>query len=216
MAQNDAQSEVLDWLPMGVVLTDAACNIITMNRVAKEILLEGDGFVARRVGLHTLSLQEPKKLLLLIRGALQTASGDEHYAGTAMSLSRPSMRRPLSVLVVSLQASDRLNMARPKERQPVAVIFVNDPERPHHMPLEQLTHLYGLTAAEAKLAQALTAGKSLHNLAKDLGITTGTARTHLSRIYLKTDTHRQAELVQLVLTSPAIFYRNVAPLNEAF
>ncbi len=214
VAQRDAQREVLDWLPVGVVLADAACNIVMMNRVAEEILSDGDGLVARPVGPHTLSLQEPKKLCLLIRETVQTASGDDHHAGTAMSLSRPSMRRPLSVLVVSLKTSDRVKTARIKERHPVAAIFVNDPERPHQMVLEQLTHFYGLTAAEAKLAQGIAAGKSLHNLAKDLGITTGTARSHLSRIYLKTGTHRQVELVQMVLTGPAIFCRNAAPLNE--
>jgi DNA-binding CsgD family transcriptional regulator len=212
---------VLDCFPVGVVLVDAACNIVTMNRVAKEILLEDDSFVAQRAGPYahrvdpyTLSLRKPQKLHRFISEAIKAASEQGRRTGAAMSLSRPSMRRPLSLLVVPLRTSDRMETAGLRERQPMAAIFVTDPERQHQLPLEQLTYLYGLTPAEAKLVQGLAAGKSLYNVAEDLGITTGTARSHLSRIYLKTDTHRQAELVQLVLTGPAALCYDSAALND--
>ena len=47
----------------------------------------------------------------------------------------------------------------------------------------------------------------LEHIAEASGISKETARTHLRRIYSKTATHRQAELVSLILTGPAVLRR---------
>lgn len=61
-----------------------------------------------------------------------------------------------------------------------------------------LTGLFDLAPSEARLAIALTRGCSLKAFAAEAGITFGTARKYLDRIYLKTGTHRQNELVALL------------------
>lgn len=61
-----------------------------------------------------------------------------------------------------------------------------------------LTGLFDLAPSEARLAIALTRGSSLRDFAAETGITFGTARKYLDRIYLKTGTHRQNELVSLL------------------
>jgi DNA-binding CsgD family transcriptional regulator len=58
-----------------------------------------------------------------------------------------------------------------------------------------LVKLYGLTRGEATLAASLMRGKSIEEAARELFISPHTARTHLKRIFMKTDTHRQTELV---------------------
>lgn len=64
----------------------------------------------------------------------------------------------------------------------------------------QLGEAYGLTPTEAALAARLAAHPaSLRSTADALGIRVSTAKTHLQRIFEKTGTHRQAELVQLLL-----------------
>jgi DNA-binding CsgD family transcriptional regulator len=63
--------------------------------------------------------------------------------------------------------------------------------------------MYGLTAAEAKIAAILGQGNSLNEACRTLSIKQNTARTHLKRIFSKTDTNRQSELVKLILNSPA-------------
>lgn len=64
-------------------------------------------------------------------------------------------------------------------------------------PFEIVSELFGLTSAEARLAVALTSGLSLRDSAANQGITVGTARSYLVRVFAKTGTARQSELVSL-------------------
>ncbi|TPM30884.1 helix-turn-helix transcriptional regulator [Mesorhizobium sp. B2-3-4] len=61
-----------------------------------------------------------------------------------------------------------------------------------------LTGLFDLTPAEARLAAALSAGDNLKAVAARTNITYSTARTYLERIFAKTGTHHQAQLVALL------------------
>ena len=84
-----------------------------------------------------------------------------------------------------------------------AVLFVSDPEREVQTPEQFIRDLYGLTPAEARLAMLLGRGHTLNDAAGALGISRNTAHTHLSRIFMKTDTSRQSDLVRRLLTAPA-------------
>lgn len=64
----------------------------------------------------------------------------------------------------------------------------------------KLREMYGLTPAEERLAQLILQGLRLHEAEAALGIRHSTARTHMKRIYAKTGTHRQVELVRLLIT----------------
>jgi DNA-binding CsgD family transcriptional regulator len=61
-----------------------------------------------------------------------------------------------------------------------------------------LASLFGLTAAEARLASRLAGGAALNEVAAQLGISRETARNQLKAVFAKTETHRQAELVALL------------------
>lgn len=84
-------------------------------------------------------------------------------------------------------------------QEPAAVIFVTDRDLQPEVSCEALKSTYGLTATEARVAQELAEGRTLAEAAADLRISSGTARNHLKQVYAKTDTHRQSELVRLVL-----------------
>jgi len=58
---------------------------------------------------------------------------------------------------------------------------------------------FNLTRAEARVVRRLAMGRSLKHIAKELDISPETARTHAKRAMQKTHTHRQAELVSVVL-----------------
>src|SRR5262245_7762725 len=72
---------------------------------------------------------------------------------------------------------------------------------------------FGLTPAEARLALHLVAGETLRCAAVNLSITYETARSQLKSIFNKTKTHRQAELVIVILT--ALPGRLGAPIDRA-
>jgi DNA-binding CsgD family transcriptional regulator len=61
-----------------------------------------------------------------------------------------------------------------------------------------LTHLFGLSPAEARLASIIAGGIDLRTAAEDLGVKRDTARNQLKAIFAKTGAHRQSELVELL------------------
>lgn len=65
-----------------------------------------------------------------------------------------------------------------------------------------LVERFGLTPTEARVAAGLArGGKSLEQVATDLGIARSTAAFHLRNIFAKTGTNRQVDLVALVFRS---------------
>ncbi len=61
-----------------------------------------------------------------------------------------------------------------------------------------LNALFDLTPAEARLAADLTSGLTLAESAAKHGVTVKSARTYLERIFHKTGTHRQSQLVAML------------------
>ncbi len=61
-----------------------------------------------------------------------------------------------------------------------------------------LSGLFDLSPAEARLAAALATGRSLGEVANESGIAVKSARTYLDRIFQKTGTNRQGQLVALL------------------
>lgn len=60
---------------------------------------------------------------------------------------------------------------------------------------------FGLTPAEIRLVLPLLKGTGLRAAASELGISNNTAKSRLRSIFEKTGTHRQAQLVSLLLSS---------------
>jgi DNA-binding CsgD family transcriptional regulator len=87
----------------------------------------------------------------------------------------------------------------------IAAIFVSDPEAGLSSASEVIETIYSLTHSEAELVRLLSQGKSLEEAAEARGVAIATARSHLKRVFSKTDTKRQGELVRLVLAGVASF-----------
>lgn len=73
------------------------------------------------------------------------------------------------------------------------------PQAPSTPSVAALQGRFGLTRAEARVVRALAEGRSIRRIAEEFEVSLETARTHAKRAMQKTDTHRQAELVSLVL-----------------
>ncbi len=85
--------------------------------------------------------------------------------------------------------------------QPCAILFVSDPDAVAGDAIDEVMDAYGLTPSERKLLNELIAGRSVKEAAEMLNITRATSRNRLARIMAKTDTHRQSELIQVILRS---------------
>lgn len=67
------------------------------------------------------------------------------------------------------------------------------------MPSSQLLEgLFDLTASEVAFASALSTGLTVREASRKCGLTESSGRTYLARIFAKTGTHRQSELMALL------------------
>ena len=81
----------------------------------------------------------------------------------------------------------------------LAVVFVIDPTKNHNKSsLDLLAQLYNFSPPETALATALLSGMSPEEYALEAYLAISTVRSHLKKLFIKTNTHRQAELVALL------------------
>jgi DNA-binding CsgD family transcriptional regulator len=192
-----AANDVLHRLPWGVIVVDSGLKAIWMNQAAEAILRRKDGLEHSKGGLRTASREDTNRLRNSLRAAVQTANGGM-AAGAVLSIPRPSGSRSFTLLVAPLPVHHGSGFGRP-----AAVVLVGDPELKAAPSTDALRRLFELTRAEASLAAALMQGKTVEDHAEEASISLNTARTHLKRIFLKTSTTRQSDLVRLLLRSVA-------------
>ena len=187
--------DVMDQLPTAVLVVDAEMRPIFVNSAAEEILGLNDGLVMRDRRLRALWHGETERLQRIVASACQPQGPAVDFGGH-MTITRPSGFRQFLLIVNPLPrplAGDAWRM------RPVATIVIKDPESEPAQSarnLRELAELYGLTPAETRLAGLILNGLALFEAAERLGITRNTARTHMKRIYGKTGTRRQAELIR--------------------
>ncbi len=192
--------DALDRLPTGVLLLDAQGRLLTINRAAEAIVSARDGLLLKHGCLAAVRPSESRLLTRLIDQAARAAQGNALHPGGIMTISRPSQRRPLEVFVTPLRPGENGGLFPVDSKGSAIAVFISDPELQMEIPGDTLQRLYGLTPAEARLAAKLGSGISVQEAADQLGVTKETARGQLKQVYAKTDTHRQAELVRLILS----------------
>lgn len=69
--------------------------------------------------------------------------------------------------------------------------------------LELAAVIYGLAPAQKRLAGLVAEGRTLNQIAEEMGITPNTARTHLQRVFDKTGVRTQTALVRVLLSAIA-------------
>ncbi len=190
---------VLDRYRHGLLVVTTGGVIGYRNPAAATILDARDGLaVGRRGHLETTDSIAAPTLRALIAAATRPTGP---RAGGRCLLPRAGGRATYAVLVLPLDAAAT---AEPTLSGPAddfaAMVVVVDPDREHGVRGETLRQLYGLTGAEARVAAAALRGAGVRAIAEDLAVSVNTARTHLHRVFDKSGTHRQAELVRLLTT----------------
>jgi DNA-binding CsgD family transcriptional regulator len=92
---------------------------------------------------------------------------------------------------------------------------VTDPEQQLEVSAEALRSVFHLTPAESALAREILEGHSIETAAGRLNIGAETARGRLKTIFLKTHTHRQTDLLRLLLAGQAQFLQGAIRDNQA-
>lgn len=188
--------QALNLVATGLVLLDSEMGVCMANHRARQIALQTD---ALEIGT-TLSCRSPQH-----GTALKTMFGDiiglalDGQEGTGCyALPRSDGQRDLMVVARAIPSS-----AGTAVGQAVVAIFISDPETGPAVTPAVLSSLFGLTPTEARIALGLAEGKRPARIADDLGVAQTTVAFHMRNLFQKTNTSRQAELVALILSSPA-------------
>jgi DNA-binding CsgD family transcriptional regulator len=193
----NAATGALDRLPTAVIAVDSSAKVILTNRTADAILESGDGLISRD-GLRAVSREDTAELRVAIASVCTQWESGTLRPEAVVRVSRRSGLKPFEVLVCPLLPRSFL-----RKGKAAAALFITDPEEGPALNSRVLRQLFGLTPAEIRLCSALSTGKSVEEYAREAGISSNTARTHVKRIYSKTGVRRQSELVRLLLKSSA-------------
>lgn len=184
-----ASEVALNRVPVGVIVVERDAKVVFMNPIGAEIVATKDGLlVGADNTLRGLHPGQSQALSELIAEVVE----DGGRQSRALAIERQSMQRPFSVLVSRLDDEGR------------ALLFITDPEERLEVSPDVVARLFGLTDSEARLASALARGDSLGEAAEAMGVTVSTARTYLKQVFAKTGASRQADLIRMILTSPAL------------
>lgn len=189
-------ADTLDALAFGVVVCRADGRIVRANAAA-EALARGGAIVLRRRGggLGAVVAAEARALARLINDA---ATGGP---GGIVRLTGRSGCIELIALVAPLPGSFGFDGGTPNS---CALVALRSPSDSATFSADMLTALFRLSPAQAEIALALYGGRTPEQIAVERGMAISTLRTHLAKIFLRTGTENQRDLVRLLGMLPPV------------
>lgn len=197
----DLYARAMDQLTLATIVLDEQGAMIHSNALAQGLLAAGDGLALREGSVALWHRDDNTRLHSLIAQAIAARHDGEPGVVHAMRVRRPSGKPDLGVIIRPLPFNRWLE--KRSLHSSVALFIHSEPVGGHPSP-GLIKDLFGLTPAEAALAQRLSRGLALKDAARDLRISPHTARAHLRSIFTKTGVTRQAELIRLLLRSVAV------------
>lgn len=179
------RDRLLDSLPTPLWLLDDERRVAYRNAAAERHAGRPDGTLCEYGGQVRPRRITTGRLETAIRQALG------HAGAVRAARIAPSATGGAEILVAPVTDTHPHN---PLQR-PLVAVSVIEPEQQNL----KMTDLFQFSRAEARLAAKLQEGLSLSEYAERQGIALSTARTQLRALFTKTGTHRQGELVSLLL-----------------
>lgn len=199
--KKEIYQDALNKLAIGTIILNRYGTVLDVSQAAQDIL---DRSTCLTLVDHRLRPSRPEQRHALRRMiAAATAWSENNRSGAFVDLLRLDDYRGEHLgLVVRSSPSAPWYACDARPRVIIHLSGIDD-----RSTLESVVaRLFGLTASEALLAVRLADGLTITEAAAEIGLTESSARTYSKRIFAKTGTSRQAELVRLVL-------RSVAPLG---
>lgn len=197
--------QALDRLHGAVLLLGQRGNVLFANRNALALLAQAQG-LALRAGnpatdalgwLQADSAGAQNALDAELRNVLASNPLQATHFAHGLALQRPP---PLGDLVLhAVPLSEQCSELWSRLLQPGALVFITDPQAVPVLDPVLLHRLYGISSAECRVAQQLLHGQTLQQAACRLNVGSNTVKTHLQHLFEKTRTHRQQQLIRLLL-----------------
>lgn len=181
----------LDGLEAGVFLADAEGRLLHANTAGAQMLAEGAAMRSRNGRLAPPDAAAAGMLSEALAAARdgRTPSGDQ---GKAIAITgRDGTRFAAHLLPLGLSRQAGVESA-------AAAIFIHRAALSTPVAPELVARAYGLTPAERRVLSHIVEAGSVGQAAERLRLSETTVKTHLHRIFSKTGTGRQSELVKLL------------------
>ena len=184
----------LDRYPQAFLLIDGERRVLVTNTPGREIVTLRDGLRTEGGQLRTSLSKEDS----ILRDAVRRIAGDRESRVSHLSVTRPSDALPYQLLLMPVPS---LGAAPIGISQPSVAVVIIDPENVFSPDTSALRELFSLTPAESRVTTLLVQGQNMEEISEHLGVSLETVRTHVRRVFSKTGTNRQGELIALILRS---------------
>jgi DNA-binding CsgD family transcriptional regulator len=185
---------ILDELKAAVFLLDGNGNITHTNESGQGILARKDFLRSER---GQLVAADPRLDRILRDAATASILGDG--AAKSESIALPFVAHGGERFVghfLPLTSGRRRNTGVAYEA--TAVLFVSKASLDSSAASDIIKNIFKLTPAEARVLLRVVELGGVSETARNLDVAESTVKTHLGRIFTKTDTKRQADLVKLI------------------
>ncbi|MEZ5560133.1 MAG: hypothetical protein R3E86_16505 [Pseudomonadales bacterium] len=174
----------LDQLDFGVLVLSDQGMVLALNRFARCLLEDSLGLGLQGSRLVAGSRAAQWRLDRLLARHPEAAAG-------GLSLGPPEVALPMTLTAVGAGTLDP---------DAGTLLFISCPRRAFDDRLTLLVERFSLTPVELDLARGLLQGSDLRAAGAAAGLSYETARWYLKQLFSKTGTHRQSELIRLLLT----------------
>ncbi|MGA8769754.1 MAG: helix-turn-helix transcriptional regulator [Rhodomicrobium sp.] len=185
----DALWAAFDQLSVAVLILSASGRILFVNRAANDMLEAG-----WPIRLLDGCLQgKDRGVSAALKQAMDLVSSSEQGAEAGpyeVCLAHPSADRPGAIAELRL-----LTFA---DAEPAIALFIMQAGQTSHHGIDGLAEAFGLSKAEARILKALAETQDPAEAAVRLNLALSTVKSHLRKIFQKTSTSRQADLLRLV------------------
>jgi DNA-binding CsgD family transcriptional regulator len=193
-AEAASLADTLDGISAGMFLVDVSGRIVHAN-AAGHVMLNGARVLHAAAGRLILNDPQADRTLADAFAAAVTGDAAIGVKGVAVSLvARDGERHVAHVLPLTSGVRRQAGTSYAA----VAALFVHRAALDTPSPPEVIAKAYKLTPTELRVLLAVVEVGGVPEVAEALGIAETTVKTHLGRVYKKTDTDRQADLVKLV------------------
>jgi DNA-binding CsgD family transcriptional regulator len=180
---------VLDWLDVGIILTDVKARPVFVNSYAERLAAAEDGLKLDHRGLAASNPEATQQLRMAVAAACNGTVCDSRH----VYLERSSGEPPLHLTVMPIWQFEAIITGA---GGPSVAIIVREPLTPLTAAALDTARVFHLTDREKEVAALVAGGLKRMQIADKLGISEATVKTHLQHLFEKTGTRRQIDLIK--------------------
>lgn len=183
---------VLDQVRTGILVVSDKAEVVVSNRVANDLIEAKDGLRKTMAGQLSSDDEEAKLALFqAVAEASATAKGQNAQSGSVVQLPRRGQRAALVAVVSPLRDAEM----EIEKGLAGALVTLIDPERPVTVQSDVIAAAYGLTKAEARVADLLLQGITNAEISDKIGVSPETIKSQISAVLAKSGCKSRASFI---------------------